>query len=146
MEPLCSGCNVTAALLILTQGWLNSFTSWQATQDWWKDFITPVRMGGIEVEGEQSKFLWKWSKMFYYCNYYWRHCFSHYVASSWCVPAHFTESWHYHLSDCIRASALSLMDLSWSVTTKDLLVSLMFLPLPACTCIFFEWKNIRTDI
>lgn len=60
-EPICSGCNVTAALLILPQGWLNNITLSQATEGCCKVFIRPVRTGGLGVEEEQNKAPWKWS-------------------------------------------------------------------------------------
>lgn len=45
------------------------FTSSQATKGCWEVFINPVVTEGLEVEGEQNEVPWKWSKMFYYCNY-----------------------------------------------------------------------------
>lgn len=48
---------------------------------------------------------------------------------------------------CVRASVLSLMDLSWSVTTEDLLLQLHFLAL-LCLHTYIVWikKKIKSEL
>lgn len=46
---------------------------------------------------------------------------------------------------CVRASVLSLMDLSWSVTTEDLLLQLHFLTLP-CLHMYIFWMEKKSEL
>ena len=64
-----------------------------------------------------------------------------------CLLTPLTESWCCCPSDSglCQTSALSLMDLSWSVTTKDLLLQLRFLAFP-CLHMYIFWMEKKLEL